>query len=65
MIFRTGSALIVGKCSEDVLNIIYEFLCKLLSDEYPNISCGNNDDASYIAKPTQKKIHKKKITLTI
>ena len=24
MIFRTGSILIVGKCSEDVLKIVYE-----------------------------------------
>ena len=65
MIFRTGSALIVGKCSEDVLNIIYEFLCKMLKDEYSSISCGLNDNNTYSEKPIQKKMHKKKITLTL
>jgi len=34
MIFRTGSVLIVGKCEEDELMDIYEFLKKLLHDEY-------------------------------
>ena len=60
MIFRTGSALIVGKCSEDVLNIIYEFLCKLLKDEYPNISCGNNNNNTY-NKTNSKKYTKRKL----
>lgn len=34
MIFRTGSVLIVGKCDESVLYCIYDFLKKLLEDEY-------------------------------
>ena len=33
MIFRTGSVLIVGKCTEDILNNIYEFLKNLLQEE--------------------------------
>jgi len=37
MIFRTGSVLIMGKCTEDVLFIIYEFLKELLRTEYPEI----------------------------
>jgi len=37
MIFRTGSVLIVGKCDEYVLNEVYSFIKKLLSDEYKNI----------------------------
>ena len=37
MIFRTGSVLIVGKCNEKELNNIYEFLRKMLSDEYSYI----------------------------
>jgi TATA-box binding protein (TBP) (component of TFIID and TFIIIB) len=37
MIFRTGSVLIVGKCDENVLYSIYEFLKKILHTEYNNI----------------------------
>lgn len=37
MIFRTGSALIVGKCDEHVLLTIYEFLKVLLNNEYKHI----------------------------
>ncbi len=37
MIFRTGSVLIVGKCSEDILFVIYNFLKTLLEDEYEHI----------------------------
>jgi|LauGreSBDMM110SN_4_FD.fasta_scaffold16586_2 hypothetical protein len=37
MIFRTGSVLIVGKCDESMLYVIYEFLKKLLADEYHQI----------------------------
>ena len=38
MIFRTGSVLIVGKCNEDVLYQVYDFLKELLIREYSNIS---------------------------
>ena len=34
MIFRTGSVLIVGKCEDDELNNIYNFLKQLFIDEY-------------------------------
>ena len=37
MIFRTGSVLIVGRCGENVLFSIYNFLKKLLEVEYPEI----------------------------
>jgi TATA-box binding protein (TBP) (component of TFIID and TFIIIB) len=37
MIFRTGSVLIVGKCDENVLFIIYDFLKIVLNNEYINI----------------------------
>jgi hypothetical protein len=37
MIFRTGSMLIVGKCTEPILYEIYNFLCKLFETEYLNI----------------------------
>ena len=37
MIFRTGSVLIVGKCSEEILTEIYTFLKNLLEKEFKNI----------------------------
>lgn len=37
MIFRTGSVLIVGKCNENVLYVIYNFLKNLLESEYIEI----------------------------
>ena len=37
MIFRTGSVLIVGKCEEDVLIKIYEFIKDILYDEFKSI----------------------------
>lgn len=37
MIFRTGSVLIVGKCDENVLMIIYDFLKIILNNEYTDI----------------------------
>jgi hypothetical protein len=37
MIFRTGSVLIVGKCDEDVLYQVYDFLKQLLIREYSKI----------------------------
>jgi hypothetical protein len=37
MIFRTGSVLSVGKCNEDVLREIYEFIRTMLETEYMEI----------------------------
>ncbi len=37
MIFRTGSVLIVGKCNDDDVNSIYEYLRNIFSDEYNEI----------------------------
>ena len=34
MIFRTGSVLIVGKCSENILYEIYRFIRVILETEY-------------------------------
>jgi TATA-box binding protein (TBP) (component of TFIID and TFIIIB) len=38
MIFRTGSVLIVGKCDENVLIVIYDFLKIILNNEYKHIN---------------------------
>jgi len=58
MVFRTGSVLIVGKCKEDVLGKIYEFLKVLLKSEYPIVGGGliskelDNDKTKKIRKKT-------------
>ena len=37
MIFRTGSCLIVGNCTEKVLRFVYDFIKDILKTEYCNI----------------------------
>jgi TATA-box binding protein (TBP) (component of TFIID and TFIIIB) len=60
MIFRTGSVLIVGKCEMDTLNQVYEFLVKMLRDEYHEVQICNNTESK---EPGVKnvKIRKKNI----
>ena len=68
MIFRTGSVLIVGRCDENVLIIIYEFLKIILNNEYKNICqkiIKNSDDTEIIIKDKKKKIRRKNITIEI
>ena len=64
MIFRTGSVLIVGKCDENVLMIIYNFLKIILNNEYSNI-CQNYspDDVDKLlaSKNKLKKIIRKTV----
>jgi hypothetical protein len=65
MIFRTGSVLIVGKCDENVLMIIYEFLKTILTNEYKYIYQKNvkTADSNNNIKDKKKKIRKKNITI--
>ena len=60
MIFRTGSVLIVGKCNEDMLVTIYEFLKNLFITEYKDI-VRNNDN---IVEKKEKKRRKKYIKIS-
>lgn len=60
MIFRTGSVLIVGKCEMDILNEVYEFLVKMLHDQYSNIQICNNVE-SINTNTKNVKIRKKNI----
>lgn len=62
MVFRTGSVLIVGNCDSHVLNIIYKYLRKLLTNEYVNIFIKNNNTKK---KTSVKKIKKKTILFTV
>jgi TATA-box binding protein (TBP) (component of TFIID and TFIIIB) len=61
MIFRTGSVLIVGKCNEDGIYTIYDFVKNILKTEYTNIyqPLTEIEASSIIIK--KKSIRKKKI----
>jgi hypothetical protein len=64
MIFRTGSVLIVGKCDENVLLIIYEFLKIILNNEYTNICqkySAGDDNVFVSSKDKIKKTRRKNI----
>ena len=58
MIFRTGSVLIVGKCSEDELRMIYDFIKTLLKKEFLKIYSQNFVEKK---KTNQEKVTRKKI----
>lgn len=60
MIFRTGSVLMVGKCTEVVLKKIYIYIRKILETEYNKISIQDNGEVVVKQKDKVKK-HKKKI----
>lgn len=69
MVFRTGSILIVGKCDENILLIIYEFLKRILHNEYANICQQKNKmeldyENSIMLKDKNKKIRKKNIIIS-
>lgn len=55
MIFRTGSILIVGKCNEETLNVVYEYIKNILSCEYENIF----NEGSKLKEIHSKKMKKK------
>ena len=69
MVFRTGSILIVGKCDENILLIIYEFLKRILHNEYANICQQKNKmeldyENTIMLKDKNKKIRKKNIIIS-
>jgi hypothetical protein len=61
MIFRTGSCLIVGNCSERILRFIFEFIKRVLTVEYHNIVVENTDPVS---KEKKTKLRKKTIVIS-
>jgi len=61
MIFRTGSCLIVGNCTERILKFVFEFIKRILTDEYKNI-CVENEEP--IVKNKKTKLRKKVINIT-
>lgn len=65
MIFRTGSVLIVGKCDENVLMIIYDFLKIILNNEFKNINqkISASELNSIVSKDKSKKVRRKTILI--
>ena len=61
MIFRTGSCLIVGNCSEKCLLFVFEFIKQFLVNEYENI-CVVNDEQTTKIKTT--KLRKRTVKMT-
>ena len=58
MIFRTGSCLIVGNCSEKILMFIFNFIKSLLQREYMHIYTNSDEN---VTKEKKQKIRKKQI----
>ena len=61
MIFRTGSCIIVGNCSEPILRYIYSYIRNILETEYANIAIKTEDP---VIKNKNIRYRKKSITVT-
>ena len=61
MIFRTGSCLVVGNCSEKILLFVFDFIKRFLSEEYDNIRVINEEPVNKIKK---MKLRKKNIIVS-
>jgi len=61
MIFRTGSVLIVGNCTERILKYVFEFIKKILAAEYQNIHVLTEEPVN---KNKKVKLRKKTIIMT-
>jgi hypothetical protein len=61
MIFRTGSCLIVGNCSEKILKFIFEFIKTMLHNEYANIHVVNDE---IVTKNKKTKLRKKTVMMS-
>jgi hypothetical protein len=55
MVFRTGSCLIVGNCSENILQFIFQYIKNILISEKPTISVVNEDASPKIKHPKLRK----------
>jgi hypothetical protein len=68
MMFRTGSGLIMGNCSDDILDYIFKFIAKILYDEFYHIrSIEDLDgtDTETVASMKQKNTKLRKKTIFI
>jgi hypothetical protein len=64
MIFRTGSILIVGKCNEEILNVIYRYICLILETEYLVIQMGLIPSVAEDVAVSTRNTRKKKFVVT-
>ena len=55
MIFRTGSGLIVGNCTERILRFIFDFIKKMLITEYDNICILSENPVIKNKRPKMRK----------
>ena len=62
MIFRTGSVLIVGKCDESILNVIYTYLNNIFQKEFHSIAIKLHSDEELKTKEKKVKTRRKIIT---
>ena len=60
MIFRTGSCLIVGNCTEKILRFVYNFIKNMLETEYVNIRT-----VADVTNVKEKKIKQRKKTINV
>ena len=73
MIFRTGSVLIVGRCNESILMIIYNYIKIILNNEFKNICQQNIKSSNGLSvmetkskdKDKKKKIRRKIIIISL
>ena len=63
MIFRTGSVLIVGKCDENILYKVYNFIKDILMKEYNNIGINITEDSNKNQLSKFNKKRKKKYVM--
>ena len=61
MIFRTGSCLIVGNCTERILYYVFDFIKKILHDEFHEI---NVETDSTTVREKKTKIRKRQVIMT-
>ena len=61
MVFRTGSCLIVGNCTEPILRYVYDYIKTILQTEYNEIC---SPEEIQTVKPKQEKIRKKSVIFT-
>lgn len=61
MVFRTGGCLIVGNCSEEILRFVYDFVKKILFDEFEEIYMDGKVERE---EETDSKQRKRKIVVS-
>lgn len=62
MIFRTGSILIVGMCTETILHVVYDFLQSVLKTEYTEV-LQNGVNIKHVSKTNRRKKIKQLVTV--